>query len=116
MITTAKLRTFGANVDEGVARCVNNEPFYLKMVGKAIDETAAKLPLLKEAVNAGNLDVAFEICHGLKGILGNLSLTPLFAIAGEMSDLLKNHQEADYPAYYERLEARFNELQQLISD
>ena len=32
MLTIEKLRTFGADVDEGLARCMNNEGFYLRMV------------------------------------------------------------------------------------
>lgn len=35
MLTVEKLKAFGANTAEGVARCVNNEAFYLRMVSNA---------------------------------------------------------------------------------
>ena len=40
MLTLEKLRAFGANVEEGLQRCVNNETFYLKLVEKAIRDPA----------------------------------------------------------------------------
>ena len=38
MLTINELRNFGANVDEGLARMMNNEGFYLRMVGMGIDD------------------------------------------------------------------------------
>ena len=32
MLTIDSLRAFGANVEEGLGRCMKNEPFYLRMV------------------------------------------------------------------------------------
>ena len=36
MLTIEALRGLGADVEDGVRRCVNNEAFYLKMVDKAV--------------------------------------------------------------------------------
>ena len=69
------LRSFGANVDEGLNRCVNNEEFYLKMVKKAADDTSYED--LAKAIKEKDLDQAFEIAHALKGVLSNLALTPM---------------------------------------
>ena len=37
MLTIEKLKAYGANVDEGLSRCMNNETFYLRLVNMAAD-------------------------------------------------------------------------------
>ena len=76
MLTIEGLKDYGADVEEGLKRCVNNQAFYLKMVEKAAgDQTFGKLI---SALEAGQLEEAFEAAHALKGVYGNLALTPLF--------------------------------------
>lgn len=44
MLTIQGLREYGANVDEGLRRCLNNEDFYIRLVGiAAADEGYDKL-------------------------------------------------------------------------
>ena len=38
MLTIEKLKAYGANVDEGLSRCMNNETFYLRLVNMAADD------------------------------------------------------------------------------
>ena len=51
MLTVEKLKAFGADTAEGVSRCVNNETFYLRMVGMALSD--ANFEKLENAVRAG---------------------------------------------------------------
>ena len=105
MLTMEDLKAFGADTDEGLARCLGNEAFYLKMVGMGIvDERFENLgPVLKE----GDLDQAFEMVHALKGVLGNLALTPIYNVINEMTEKLRAREKADYmPLYDEMMEKR----------
>ena len=43
-----------------------------------------------------DLDAAFDAAHALKGVLGNLSLTPLYEKASKITELLRARSEADY--------------------
>ena len=64
MLTIEKLRLFGANADEGLQRCMNNEAFYLKLVSRFLeDKTFDKL---KIEIDNGNLEEAFKASHALK--------------------------------------------------
>ena len=36
MLTIETLKEFGADVNEGLNRCMNNESFYLMLIGKAL--------------------------------------------------------------------------------
>ena len=111
MLTIDALRAYGANVDEGLARCMNNEAFYLRLVNMAVGD--AGFERLQQAVAANDLDEAFEAAHGLKGMLGNLSLTPAFDLASEVTELLRAKTPADYPDYLARLLAQRDELKAL---
>ena len=94
MLTMDALRSFGANVDEGLARCVGNEGLYLRLVNTIFSETA--FDKLADAIEKNDLSAAFEYAHSLKGVLGNLSLTPLFEPMSELTELLRSREEADY--------------------
>lgn len=51
---------------------------------------------MKEAVEAGDLKSAFEAAHGLKGVLGNLSLTQRYDPVAEITELLRAVTKMDY--------------------
>ena len=103
MITIDALKDLGANTDEGLARCMNNEAFYLRMVGMALaDEGYEKLD---EAVRRGDLDEGFERAHALKGILSNVSLTTLAEPVIEITEDLRERKEKDYSEILDRISA-----------
>ena len=94
MITIDSLKTYGANVEEGLARCLNKEDFYLKMVNLGLkDERFEKLG---DILASKDLDAAFEACHALKGVIGNLALTPLYEPINKMTELLRARTDTDY--------------------
>ena len=101
MLTLDSLQEYGANTKEGMSRCMDNEAFYFRLINMAVED--AGFDRLKEAVENGNMDAAFEAAHALKGMLGNLALTPMSAPASEMTELLRAHQEADYNAYLQTI-------------
>ena len=94
MITVNALQQFGADTAQGLGRCMNNEAFYLRLVNMGLDD--ASFSKLEEAVKNGDKKTAFEAAHALKGVLGNLSLTPLYTPVSEMTELLRAGKDADY--------------------
>lgn len=110
MITLDKLNQFGANTKEGLDRCMNNEAFYLRLVDKAInDDSFIKL---KDELEKKNYDEAFKIAHSLKGVLGNLSLTPLYDLAVEITENLRISKEIDY---FELMNKLLNKREELLN-
>ncbi|MBR5341602.1 MAG: Hpt domain-containing protein [Erysipelotrichaceae bacterium] len=101
MLTIEELKKLGCDTDEGLARCVNQEDFYLRLVNNAIN--CEDFNILKEALENKDLDAAFETAHKLKGALGNLSLTPLYDKAVEITELLRNRTNTDYSELLEEL-------------
>ena len=96
MLTIEKLRAWGADVDEAMERCLNNEAFYLRLVDKALQDP--NFDRLKDAVGAGNLDKGFEAAHALKGVMANLALTPILIRVQEITELLRNRTQTPLTA------------------
>ena len=94
MLTNEKLSDWGANVDEALERCLNNEAFYLRLVDKALSDP--NFDRLKDAAGSGDLDRAFEAAHALKGVMANLALTPILVRVQEITELLRHRTQADY--------------------
>ena len=98
MITIEELRNAGADVETGLSRCVGKEDLYLKLVNMGLGD--AKFEELGTALQANDLQKAFELCHALKGVIGNLALTPLFEVLSALTEKLRNKEAADYSAMY----------------
>ena len=112
MLTIEKLKDYGADVEEGLKRCVNNQAFYLNMVEKAAgDSTFEKL---LAAMNAGQLEEAFEAAHALKGVYGNLAIKPLYEPVSELTEFLRARTQMDYTEYVTALKCQKEKLDQLI--
>ena len=75
-MTLESLRAFGANTDEGMGRCLNDEPFYLAMVAMTLADGGFEE--LRGAMDAGDARGAFSAAHSLKGSVGNVALTPIY--------------------------------------
>ncbi|MBR2802918.1 MAG: Hpt domain-containing protein [Erysipelotrichaceae bacterium] len=104
MLSIEKLREYGADVDEGLTRCLGNEAFYLQLCGMMLKDD--NLQKLEEALAANDLDKAFEAAHALKGVAGNLSLTPIYEPAAEITELLRSRTQMDYSEMFGLLKER----------
>ena len=111
MITLDQLRAWGADVDEALPRCLNNEAFYLKLVTKAVQEPS--FDRLREAIEAGNLDKAFDQAHALKGVTGTLALTPIDKPVREITELLRSRTVMDYQPLLSEILSRHASLRDL---
>ena len=108
MITIDNLTELGANVAEGVARCMGKEDFYLKLVNMVVADDGYER--LKAAIEAHDLDEAFERAHALKGAVSNVSLTPLLEPISTMTELLRDRSDIDYSDFVDKM---FEELDKL---
>ena len=111
MITIEKLNEFGADTAEGLERCYGNEALYLKLVNMILNET--NFDKLEQALANNDLDTAFEAAHALKGVLGNLSLTPMYKISIEMTELLRSRTLTNYAPLLQSLLSMRDQLREM---
>ena len=100
-MTLDELIAFGADVEDGLARCMGNEELYLRLMETMKEEKG--FDELQAALAEGDLESAFRAAHTLKGVLGNLSLTPLYEQACEITELLRAKTEMDYTELVDQL-------------
>ena len=111
-MTLDDLRSYGANVDEGLGRCMGMEAMYLRLVGTI--ETDASFDKLESALAANDLDAAFDAAHALKGVLANLSITPLYEPVYEITEVLRSRTQMDYAPLLATIKERREQLIALL--
>ncbi len=106
----------GKSASEDTEKAVRNVSLlYLNGLAERREQVvAAKLADyisdLDVAVASNNLDAAFEAAHALKGVLGNLSLTPLYTPMVELTEHLRARETMDYAPLLNQILAKKAEL------
>lgn len=112
MITIEALQALGADTEEGLKRCMNNETFYLRMVDMALKENG--LEKLETAVAEGNWREAFEAAHAIKGVSANLALTPIREPASEITELLRPCAPIDCGSHLAAIREQYDRFRALL--
>lgn len=89
-----ELAALGCNIEEALERCLGNPSFLERLYKKlptsihnAIPNEIDTDPL--QCIDNGNVEKAISIVHTLKGVMGNLSIVPLYEAYSEATDLLR---------------------------
>lgn len=113
MLTADNLRAYGANVDEGISRCLDDEEFYIDLVKSVIPDE--RIEELEGYIAEKDFDKAFEVAHALKGMYGNISLTPIYEPVCEITELLRERADADYSEYIEKAKEQKRRLVEIYN-
>ena len=114
MVTIDNLNSFGADTADGISRCCGSEALYIRLINMIPQEK--NFENLEKALNENDLDKAFEAAHALKGVIGNLSLTPMYEKCCEITELLRARTRTDYqPMLADLLEMR-NQIAAMCED
>ncbi len=97
-----ELKGLGVDVDEALDRVMGDEDLYVMMLGMFLSSVAEN-PITPEDFNAGDLDGLIKRVHTLKGVTGNLGLTPLFNGYTESLGLLRAGDGKAAKEVYSRL-------------
>lgn len=83
-----ELKSLGVDTDDALVRFMDNSALYERMLKKLpkVIEDAPVMPY----VESGDLDTALSNAHTLKGVVGNLSITPLYNNYTEMVSLFRD--------------------------
>lgn len=111
-MTVAQLNELGAKTAEGLERCLNDEGFYLELVPSALEKK--QYEELESKIKSKDLKGAFETAHALKGVLGNLALTPIYDVVSEMTELLRGGTDTDYSGYVSKMWEQRNKFADLL--
>ncbi len=96
MSLLSQLKELGCNIDEGLERMMNKEDLYIKMLKKFPttlygDSDRQPLPVIP-LIDSNDISAAEKNAHTLKGVTGNLSLTPLYTAYTDIVNLLRANE------------------------
>lgn len=101
-----QLEEGGADVETTLKRFMGNDAIYQKFLGKfPADPNYANLGI---NIEAGAFEEAYKCAHALKGVVGNLGLTPIYEKVSELVEEMRNKTSEEVDA------ARANALWQEI--
>ena len=98
-----ELKSMGVNVDEALDRVMGDTDLYGMMLGMFLSSLAEN-PVEPGDFDGGNLDDVIRRVHTLKGVTGNLGITPLFNGYNEMLGQLRGGQAREAKATFERIQ------------
>ena len=93
-----KLIMYGINVDEVMARFVDDEELYIECFVSFLSDEL--FDALGRALESRDFDLAFAHAHTLKGVCANLGLTPLYHSICVVVESLRNGEYADLEQQY----------------
>ena len=105
------METYGVNYALTMERFMRQEKMYVRILGMLFKDES--LGDLRQALQAKNLDGAFQAAHTLKGVCGNLSMHILYDLLTRQVDAFRGGDwaaavglmDAVRPAYVELVEA-----------
>ncbi len=110
----AKLEEAGINVEEALGRFMNNEGLMMKFLLRFPQDK--NYPQLQEAMAAGDAEAGYRAAHTLKGVVGNLSMTRLFAVSSVVSDALRGGDLAQAEAKMPELEQAYRQVMEILKE
>lgn len=86
-----RLKSAGIDIEDAMKRFMNNEAMYLKYLKRLPDEET--YAMLSEAMEAGDVEQAFQAAHRLKGLIGNLSLVKINTALCDIVEVLRSGEK-----------------------
>ena len=97
---------YGADYNSTMARLMGKEAMYLKFLDMLFKDD--NLEKLGTALEQQDYEAAFAAAHTLKGVVGNMGLTPLFnAVCAIVESLRKREVPEDYNVLYQIIQTGF---------
>lgn len=109
-----KLVNAGYDVDGALARFVNNEMLFMTFLKKVPGD--AHFDAILPDVEGGNFDEAHKNAHAIKGVVGNLGMTPVFDASADLCVALKAGTDpADIRAKYDTFAEEYKKASEIIN-
>ena len=97
---------YGGDNSTAMGRFFGNEGMYLRFLDMFFQDESFQQ--LENALDAGDLKDAFAAAHTLKGVAGNMGLTPFYEAVCVIVDRLRTEEpRKDYPVLCKAIQAEF---------
>lgn len=107
------LRAYGVNLNEVMERFINDEALYYNCLNTFIDDPS--FDGLHDVLLAKDYETAFYHAHTLKGVAGNLGLSPLLTAVSGIVEPLRKHDYSNLEQQYDAVRMEREKLQQILA-
>lgn len=107
-----RLKEWKCDVDGALERFLGDEEMYMDFLHQIVDEES--LLKLGKALDEGNAQAAFDCAHTLKGVHGNMGLTPLYLLDIEIVEPLRKGSFETVKENYDKLVAENEKLKDIL--
>lgn len=109
-----KLEAYGADVTGAMERFMDDAELYAECLTTFSEDK--NFTKLSTSLEDQAYPQAFDAAHALKGVAGNLGLTPLFtAICDMVESLRQHHYEDDLQAKCEKILSLLSQLKDILN-
>lgn len=109
-----KLENYGVDYKNVEDRFMKNKSLYLRCFDMLLEDT--NMENLKNALENGDIQMAFEAAHTLKGVIGNMGFIPLYEkICSIVEPLRREDKNIDYMPLYDEIVTEFEKVRELRS-
>ena len=106
------LEAYGVDYQTTMDRFLGNETLYRSLLDRLFEDDS--LQKLGGALASGDTAKAFEAAHTLKGVTGNMGLTPLYAALCTLVEPLRTGERRDdYPMLFQAVQTEFRRADEL---
>ncbi|MEG1559937.1 MAG: Hpt domain-containing protein [Clostridia bacterium] len=112
--TIEKLKEYGADIDSAISRFVGDTELYQLCCMNFLDDL--NFIKLNEAVLNADYKKIFECAHTIKGVAGNLSLTPIYNASCKLVEALRKEDYSNLKNLYAEVDFQFNRLKEILSN
>lgn len=107
-----KFEAYGGNYSDTMGRFLGSEAMYLRFLNMLLQDES--LQQLGDALKIGDMECAFAAAHTLKGVVGNMGLTPLYqAVCTIVEPLRAKERRGDYAVLYQKIQMEFEQVNSL---
>ena len=108
-----KLENAGVDLPVVLERFLNNEDLLLQFLKKFSSDN--NYQLFRDAMEQKDFEEAFKAVHNLKGLCGNLSITPLYEAVCVEVEFLRNNKHEEALEYVPEVVERYNKAVEILS-
>lgn len=106
-----RLEQYGADVKSAMARFLDDEELYVSCFDSFMEDEA--FAQLDAALACCEYERAFEAAHTLKGVAGNMGLTPLYGAICNLVEALRVQDVSDLSALHAAVSQQHEALKRL---
>lgn len=107
-----ELRSWGCDIDGAFERFLNDEDLYDECLIMFVEDE--NIDALKEHITDEDQQASFVIVHTLKGVTGNLGLTPLYESLVILCESLRHNEYDPKSGYYEIVQSNLDKFLEIM--